>query len=345
MPITSSSISNSEREWRRFTRTWLRAALVAFAALAGSLLLLDPYGTGRLTPLRSATVREQGPRTANAHRAADPRFGGYVLGNSHIQLVEPAALAAATGTPFVSLIVPATGPREQFAILDYLLARRSRPPDALVWSIDDRWCTPENHPPLTHPFPFWLYDPNDAAYAAGLVRSSAIEELPPRLLALLGLSRRPAARPDGFWDYEAYREWRPEVVGPRLARREPPFLVNRTGRYPQIERLGRTLAALPASVQIVLVRPPVHASALPEPGTDDARSEAGCRAALEVAAAGRTRTAVLDRRVDAPDTRDPANFFDPTHYRRPVARALERDIAAALARMPPLPAGAPAGAP
>jgi hypothetical protein len=286
------------------------------------LLLLDPYGTGRLTPFRSATVREQGPRTANAHRAADSRFDGVILGNSHIQLVEPAALRAALGTPFVSLIVPATGPREQFAILEYRLSRHSRPPDALVWGIDDRWCAAEDHPALTHPFPFWLYDPNDAAYAAGLVRWSALEELPPRLLALLGLSRRPAARPDGFWDYEAYREWRADVVGPRLAKREPPFLVNRTGRYPQIERLGRTLAALPASVRVVLVRPPVHASALPQPDTDEARSEAGCRAALEEAARARARTAMLDRRVDAPDTRDPANFFDPTHYRRPVARAL-----------------------
>ncbi|MBV9076164.1 MAG: hypothetical protein JO048_01630 [Methylobacteriaceae bacterium] len=328
MRITSSFISSSDAAaWRGFGGTAALAAALVFTVLYGGAVLLDPYGTGRFTPLATAAVRDQGPRTANAFRARDPGFEGAVIGNSHIQLVAPASLAASTGLPFVSLIVPATGPREQLAILDTFLASRVRPLRALVFGIDDRWCTAEEEPPLTNPFPFWLYAADARSYLGGLLRWPTLEAIVERLR---GTARRKPARPDGFWDYEAYRTWREEEVLPRLAKPEPPLVVNADGPHPLLERLGRRLAGLPAGAAVVLVRPPVYATALPAPGSPAERSDERCRDALIAAAAARPGVAILDRRRDDDLARDPRNFFDHTHYRRVVAERLEGEIAAAL---------------
>jgi hypothetical protein len=42
---------------------------------------------------------------------------------------------------------------------------------------------------------------------------------------------------------------------------------------------------------------------------------------------------VVDWRIDRPETRDPASFFDAPHYREPVARMIERDVAEAIRRL------------
>jgi hypothetical protein len=43
---------------------------------------------------------------------------------------------------------------------------------------------------------------------------------------------------------------------------------------------------------------------------------------------------VVDWQTERPETRRPDLFFDPLHYRQPLARMIEADIAAALRRFP-----------
>src|ERR1700709_298534 len=124
MRTTSSSTSSSDameppdiaqnRSWRRFAAAfaWTAAGLLGgYLALA---TLVDPYDSGRSRLLSAGGVRPPGPRTAPASRGRGPAFTGAIIGNSHIQLVEPGRLGALTGIPFVQLSVPATGPGEQF---------------------------------------------------------------------------------------------------------------------------------------------------------------------------------------------------------------------------------------
>ena len=108
---------------------------------------------------------------------------------------------------------------------------------------------------------------------------------------------------------------------------------NLTGRYPAAEQLAALLATAPATLPVILVRPPVYRTALPAPGTPDASSETACRDAFGALAAKRPRTALIDWRRDRPELRDPNQFFDHSHYRQPIARLVEADIAAALARL------------
>jgi hypothetical protein len=324
----SSSISSSDGRWRAFVRTFAVVAGAVFAALVGAAVALDPYDTGRFALLRKPGVLDQGPRTANASRGRDPAFDGAIVGNSHIQLVSPEELAHATGIPFVSLIVPGTGPREQFAILDYFLRTRVRPARALVLGLDGFWCTDDPALPIWNPFPFWLYDPSPTAYLRGLVRYATLGKMVDRLRVASGKGKR--ARPDGYWDYEQYRVWRRDAIASTLALRDSSLAKNTTGAFPALDALAPHLARVPADVPVVLVRPPVYVTALPEPGTPEARVEEGCRAAIRRVAEGRPRTALVDWRSDRPETRAIENWFDHTHYRAQMARALEAEIADAL---------------
>ena len=79
-------------------------------------------------------------------------------------------------------------------------------------------------------------------------------------------------------------------------------------------------------------RPQYH-YALPPPGTEaayrDARMQGGdCRRGE-----GPRESGVLDWRVDRPENHEAELFFDMGHYRQPLARHIEADIAKASKRM------------
>lgn len=342
MRTTSSSISsfetgrdggNARLAWTRFLQGFAVAAALVFAPVFAGLVAIDPYDTGRFGLVRKPGVPAQGPRTADASRGRDPAFDGAIIGNSHIQLVSPAELAAATGIPFVSLAIPGTGPREQLALVDYFLRNRIRPAGALVLGIDDFWCTPDPALPLSRPFPFWLYERSPWRYLAGLVRWQVFDEAIRRVQYVAGLSRQPRARPDGYWNYDEGSDWRPDAEDAIPTLRLTVTRPNATGRFPALEALGARLATLPAGLPVVILRPPIIATALPDPATPAGSQEAACREALAVAAAGRPGVTILDWRVDRPETRRLENFRDHTHYRSGLARDVERDIAASLARI------------
>lgn len=335
MPITSSSIFSSEAdEWRAFLWLFVGGSLGLLLVLVGASVLLDPYDTGRFALVRHPSVREQGPRTANASRGRDPAFEAAIFGNSHIQLVSPENLRRATGIAFVSMIVPASGPKEQFVLLDYFLARHGGRARALVFGIDHFWCRPETDPPNDKPFPFWLYDPDPARYITGLLRYDTLERLVPRLQGALGLDRRPQARRDGYWDYEQYRTWDAARIGATLAGPSDSTPPNPGGRFPSIDKLGQKLSQLPLTTAVVLVRPPVYVTALSPPNSLLGRSDAGCREALVGLARSRPGTTVVDWRRDRPENRLVENYFDASHYRSSLARRVEDEIAAALTAAP-----------
>jgi hypothetical protein len=310
------------------------SAALALAALALTALV-DPYDSGR-SPLAGAPVqRSLSPRTAAAGLGRDPRFDAAVVGNSHAQLLAPARLDALTGRAFVQLTIPGSGPGEQLAVAGWFL-RHHPGARALVVAADPTWCTDD--PALTpgHPFPDWLYADDPRRYLAGLFRLSAAGEAAGRLVE--SVSRPPRARPDGYRDYEPeFARQSPAERAAALAVRPPDGPDRgRAGPFPAAGRLAELLARAPAALRVVLVLPPVHPDALPRPGTPRAAAEAACKAALAgaLSAAIGARGAVVDRRRPGAD---PDGFFDPGHYRMPLARELERAIAEALAPAPRAP--------
>jgi hypothetical protein len=322
--------------WLVFSMMTLCAAVAVVASMLGLAMVTDPYDTGRMRLFETPGVRPQGPRTAQASRGRDLAFNAAIFGNSHMQLLEPAALSKASGLHVLSLTVPATGPKEQLVLMDWFLRHHGSaskaPAKMLVVGMDNLWCQADPTLPNEKPFPFWLYDSGLPAYLRGLLRYDLLEEVPRRIGYILG--RNPdRARADGWWDYE------PEYIGlgydrnpekiKALQQRKVTTTLNATGRYPALEQLEAMLKPIP-DIIVLAVRPPVFVMGLALQDTPEARSDLACGNAIAAFAARRNQTAFIDWRGERRETMRADLWFDHTHYRKPVARALERDIVTAL---------------
>ncbi|WP_262271434.1 hypothetical protein [Microvirga yunnanensis] len=330
--------------WRQFAITLLGAAAILLTGFVALAYVIDPYDTGRSSLFTKPGVRPQGPRTANASRGRDQAFNAVIVGNSHIQLLAPDRLKHLTGLNFVQLATPASGAKEHLKLIDWFLRHRKEAPKAVVVSIDDFWCRSDPELPNDKPFPFWLYSANPLEYVRGLVRFDVLEEVSQRIDYLFRAASE-RARPDGYWDYE------PEYIGlgyttdPGIRRRldQKPYAdavrydhdpKNAERRFPAVARLRELAVTLPEETALLLVMPPVYGNALPPPGTEQAFLLHACKAAAQAVQRDHTRTAVVDWLVDRPEIHVSDLFFDTSHYRQPIAKAIEADIAAALRRLP-----------
>ena len=323
----SSSTSGSDLAdtlpWRRWIVLFAVTFLGAGGVLFGALLVIDPYDTGRFPGLGIQGVSDNNPRTAHVSRARDLAFDSAVIGNSTGQLIDPHRLSAATGFKFTQLTVPATGPREQLAILEWFRSNHTGV-SALVLTTDGSWCAQGSALALLYPFPFWLYG-NNIDYLRHVLNAKSLDRAVWRVQLALG--QRTRSDPVGYADYTVGRTFTfaeavPEPAENLSAAVLPP-------RFPWIERLVRLLDQFPSDTRVVMMMPPVYASLLaPAGGTEDQIIQA-CKVALATAVEAR-RGAFVDLRVDDAITRDPANFMDGLHYRTNIARAIEEPIIASL---------------
>jgi hypothetical protein len=326
-----ASLGGQSRVWWRFAATFL---VTSFAVASGFLIvayLVDPFDTGR-SPLRTEPgVPQQINRFANASRARDPAYRAALLGNSRIQLIEPAVLTAATGIPFVSLGIEGSYPREQLATLDWFVTHHPNP-EAIVVGIDGVWCESDLAQQV-HPFPYWLYSPSSLTYLGGLFRATTLEGISRYGSYLFG--QRAQARPDGFFDYETFylqSHMDSEAKQRELLNHADTAEINLTDHFPAADELAARLQRLPRETKVVLLRPPVFFTGLPRPGSPEAAAEAACLDRFAALVRSRPNTFLLDWRVDRPEVHDPSAFFDHTHYRKPVARRVEEDLIAMLGR-------------
>ncbi len=326
----SSSISISDaRRWRRLLVAYALACVGLGLALAGGLLALDPYDTGRFALVASPGVADFGQRLAFAGIARRPGIDTAIFGNSTIQLLDPRRISELTGRTAVSLAVPGTGPLEQLAIARWFVRHHAQDALTLVFGIDASWCTTQNPIPMTNPFPFWLYGDSRLDYARGMMRFKSFEAAWRKLELLAGRGR--AARADGYHDYDTGRAWHglesPEDAPGAVAAATP-------GEFTAPPRLRGFLQHLPARDRVVLVIVPRHESALPPEGSAAAETVGACKQAYRDIAANRPETRLLDFLVDDAMARHDENFWDQIHYRKPVARAIEDRLARALGGEP-----------
>jgi len=316
--------------------TLLGAAALLAALFLTAAFLTDPYDTGRSPLHLKQGVRPQGPRTAAASRGRDPSFNAAIFGNSHAQLLSPERLDGPTGLTFVSLIAPATGPKEILTTMDWFLRHRSQAPKALIVGVDTLWCTPDPQMPNSKPFPFWLFSRNVGDYLGGLMRYDLLEEVVRRVGYIM--SPNPARAPaNGYWDYEAgYRDQGYEADPALRAKLSEIAEIgggNVDGPFPAAAALEKLMASAPAETILILLRPPAYATALSRAGTRDAAADKACRQTYADLTARRPRTVLVDWRVDKPELHDSNLFFDHTHYRQPIARLVEADIAEAIRKL------------
>ena len=295
------------------------------------LLALDPYDTGRFALFGEHGVPRFGQRLADAGLARAQDVNAAIIGNSTIQLIDPARLGAVAGLHMISLAIPGTGPREQLAVARWLLRHH---PGAqlrgLVLGLDATWCRGDGRLPLANPFPFWLYGDSTLDYALSMMRMQSFDAAGRKIKLLLG--RAEPAPADGYSDYDRDRVWDVHGLEQRLDDEagEPETPSEAGPDLAAIPLLARFLGELPPQTALVLVFPPRHHKALPPPDSPAARRLEACKAGVSALVARRPRTRVIDFARDGDIAEHDENFWDGIHYRSPVARLMEGEIAISL---------------
>lgn len=329
--------------WRQFLATFCAAAILVGAVLLAFVVIVDPYDTGRFTPLRVYGMPKNSPRLVTASIARNPALDGAIIGNSTIQMLAPRRLEALTGEKLAQLSVPGVGPVEEITILHWF--RRWHPaPKVIVIGLDySSWCGRGfvfSRVHILDPFPFWLYSTN-TEYLAKVLSFRTLGDGFSRLRMWLG--ELPPIDPMRVDDYDIGRTYDIGAVHARLA------LAEHEGNRPETARvdlgnaapagaafnyLRAALNRFPSATRKVLVFTPAYTGTLPHGGNWEGNI-AACKQRANTTAAALANTTILDFLRPSPMTDDEANFWDGIHYRRPVAEAIERVIAVVLAGRDP----------
>jgi hypothetical protein len=327
----SSSISSSDA-WRRTARGFLGGLALGLGVLFGFVALVDPWG---VLPLSLPLDRK--PISGNARftypaLARSARFDAAILGTSTLRQVQPAELDRLTGARFVNLSMNSATPFEQTELLRLFL--RAHPaPAAVVIGLDHVWCAPTDERLTPRPFPAWMYDDDPWDGYRHMLTPYAVQEAGSQLWAVLGLKR-------GTFGADGYAPFLPPESQYDPARVTAAFArMNDVDRgaaapgdaipLPALGRLDAALASIPRATRVVIVEPPLHAQVRGAPGTRAAARWAACTDEVRRMAAARGAV-LLNLNEAGPVTDDRANYWDPLHFRAPVARWVERRLAAAL---------------
>jgi hypothetical protein len=319
--------------WRRTLRLYVVACPLMVLAAGAVLIGFDPYDTGRLGLAEGYGVPASlGPRLTAASTARAPAAEAAIIGNSTIELLNPARLSGMAAMRFVSLAIAGTGPTEQLAVADWFLAHHpagsESPAKAIVFGLDRSWCEGDGRLEFANPFPFWLYSPHITDYVLGMLQLKTFESLNRKIDLMLG--RSSALPADGYRDYEAGNVWTQAAAMQASARGEGPIAASDPPDFAAVPLLQRFLRRLPVQTEVILVLPPRYISSLPPDGSAAARVEGQCKTAYQAVAKERSATLVIDFAIDGDIARDSQNFWDLVHYRGPVARQIESAIAVAL---------------
>ncbi|HJE22277.1 MAG TPA: hypothetical protein K8W01_01270 [Methylorubrum populi] len=336
--MTRANPAGSPPEWRRFALLFLAVAALAGLACIGFVAALDPYG------VRAAPGRAQGPLMDGNQRFMYPQvarsgaYDGAVFGTSTARLLDPADLARAFGGRFANLSMNAATPYEQTE-LARLYLRHNRP-RVLLFGLDTTWCEPDaDERRLTfRAFPAWLYRPGMPWGALRQVNWQSLGTAFEALMFRFGL--RPArlgadgyavfTPPEAAYDAaRAAAHIRSAQATQAAAEAEPGYRPTPPDApMPALAWLDALLAEAPPDTLKLVAFTPVHVSQQGAPGSPTAEREAVCKA--RVASLGRKRGAtVVDFRIPSPITAQAANYWDPLHYRMPVAGRIVAGLKAA----------------
>lgn len=325
-----STSSSDGADWARFLRDFFGIAVLVGVFIIACLVVLDPYDTGRFALFSTVGVPKTGQRTGEASRGRDPRFDWAIIGNSRIQLLDPERLGLLVGGHMVSLAIPGTGPLEQLTVENWFADHHGVGTRGLIMGLDETWCTPQRQTRPINPFPFWLYAARDDEYVAGLVRWQSLEMAAKKIKLMMGKDQ--PARADGYDNYEIGRVWHywlsADAQRPADMQKEGglPGIAGPVSHVPAASDLAAALARLPPAVIVVLIFTPAHISYLPQQGP----SAQSCERIYAELAHARQNTVLLDFLADNDIARSVENFWDPIHYRSPVARKMEDSIATAI---------------
>jgi hypothetical protein len=326
--------------WRRLAPTFLGVLVLCFALVAAFVFTFDPFGVGPLARRDRVVLMDLNQRFMYPQVVRSGRFDAAVTGTSTVRLLNPEVLDRAFDARFANLAMNSATAWEQTRILDLFL-REVKQPRALIMGLDPLWCaedaTSEAKRLTFRAFPASFYDDNPLNDWPELFNLKAIEIAWRMVLHRLG--RMPERlRADGyevFTPAEASYDLakaRQHIYGgsPRTIEDRPPYqpsAAERAGwQFPALAWLEGLVARLPQGAPVLLVFPPNHlVGQAPSGSPAEARDEA-CKRAV-AAIAERHGATVVDFRIRSQVTREDANYWDPLHYRLPIAERMMRALA------------------
>lgn len=322
--------------WRRFLRTMLGTALGLGFGLYLFIVTVDPWDCLPLSPPLPRVPISTNARFTHPALARSARFDAAVFGTSTSRLLRPAALDPLFGARFANLAMNSATSYEQMRLIE-VFGHAHPAARAVLIGLDQPWCeTGPFYTKLTpRPFPQWMYGGSPWRGYAEMFGLYPLQEAANQFAVMVGLKRRRYGL-DGYTvftppesQYDAARAHAhilAEGTLPSLG--DPATPLDRLD-FPGLALLAQSLRALPAETRKVLFFVPYYASLQGAPGSRLAQEWAACKGQVALLAAAVPNTVVADFMIPSPITSAETNYWDPKHYRTPIADRLARDLAEA----------------
>jgi hypothetical protein len=327
--------------WRESNRIFLTVYGGILAIIYLFVLLVDPYGVVPFSlpfdrPLMT-TQRQMYPQILRGGR-----YDSIVVGTSTSLRLDPAALDRALGGHFANLAMSAATAQEQVEVIDFF-RRTVATPEAVLIGLDHEWCYRDSSPTMRDrdaarekEFPSWAYDDsrwNDLFY---LLNRPTVDTAGRTIAGLLGWLPE-KLRQDGYEVQAPESSYDAAVAHDEIwgSGSRHWFLIALPGSrdvdhlttdFTALQWLDDSLARLPAGVKKYMLLPPVHMHMLPEPGSLREAHEAECKRRIATIARQRGAT-LVDWRIASSISSEDAHYWDPLHYRLPIADRLIDDLA------------------
>ena len=268
--------------------------------------------------------------------ASAPAFDSAVIGSSSSRLLRPAVLDGRLGGHFANLAMNAATAWEQSRMLA-LFTQTHPAARSVIIGLDNVWCAEAPERTTGRPFPDWMYRRSRWSGYGQVFNLYAVQEAASQLWVMLGFKRSRYGL-DGYTSFVPPESaYDPARVAAAFARwGVPPNLPAGSADrvLPALPLLADALRALPGSTRKILFFTPGHVSQQGAAGSDFAATWAACKARVAAIAASVPNTVVADFLIPSPITSDRANYWDPVHYRVPIADRIMADLAAASAGQP-----------
>ena len=303
------------------------------AAIFLFVTIIDPWGMLPLSPPLPRVPVSGNARFSMPALASAPAFDSVVVGSSSSRLLRPAVLDTLLGGHFANLAMNAATAWEQARMLA-LFTRTHPAARTVIIGLDSVWCAEAPQQSSGRAFPEWMYQRSHWGGYRQVLSLYAVQEAASQLWTMLGLKRERYGR-DGYTNFvppeSAYDPARVNLAFARFG--VPPDLPARQGAHvlPALPMLAQALAALPAGTRKILFFTPTNVALQGVPGSDFAAALAACKAQVMALAGPIPSVLVVDFLFPSPITSDRSNYWDPVHYRVPIADRLMNDLAAAVA--------------
>lgn len=328
--------------WTPFARTLLLTILGLAAAILVFATVLNPYGNLPVKVFGQHVIMDINQRFQYPAVIRSQLFDSAVIGTSTSRLLEPAHLNKTFGGNFANLAMNSATAWEQYE-LTKLLLRHWRKPKTILFGIDTVWCeTNADKRRITkRGFPEWMYDANPWNDWLYIFNGKAIEIAGRQIAYRLGFEK-PRIPFDGFeifvppdteYDIEKARQhiWRgpPRDIAPKVPAVEVSTNERASWEFPAIAWFDELMLSIPEGTNVIVAYMPVHAAAIPKPGTMSAAKENECKSRILTSANGRAAH-VVDFRLQSDITTNDTNYWDNLHFRLPIGAVIINGISEAI---------------